>query len=88
MAIEYTVYPEDERWMTYEGKRTATDKLCDGCGERYGTERQDASNPRVWWLVGNRWVTVITDRSGSEYATAHLDRPECVEAAIYNVGGE
>jgi hypothetical protein len=30
------------------------------------------------------WVTVITDRSGSENAVCHSN-PECIEAAIHEV---
>ena len=29
-----------------------------------------------------RWVSIITDRSGSEHAATHVDRPDCTKLAI------
>ena len=82
MAIEYTVIEDDPRWMAHKAKRLGYETECDGCGNRFGTETQDESNPRVWHVVGNRFVTVITDRSGSEYATVHLGDTDCLGLAI------
>lgn len=55
-----------ERWMTHGASRLSYEKTCDGCGDEFD----------------GRYVLVITDRSGSEYAAVHDERDDCVAAAV------
>lgn len=71
MRIEYTVLDYATDWMTHTNRRLRNELICDGCGHPFDT--------------ASSYVTVITDRSGSEYAAAHLDDENCIRKAITGV---
>ena len=67
MTISYTVLEYDPSWMVHNDRKLRNEPTCDGCRHPYGD---------------NRFVTIITDRSGSEHATAHLNNDECIRLAV------
>jgi len=70
MNIEYTVWEDDPRYMYFVDRQRGYETVCDGCGQDYGTR----------WPHGIL-LAVITDRSGSEQASAH-NRDVCIADAI------
>lgn len=75
MTIQYTVLDYDPSWMVHDDKKMSYEIQCDGCGEQ----------------LDDDYVTIITDRSGSENAVAHQGNKNCIRMAVkglYSDGSE
>jgi len=72
MSIHYTVLDYNPAWMIHNDRRMRYETECGGCGGEL-----DAG-----------FVTIITDRSGSENAATHIDNDECIRLAIETIKRE
>jgi hypothetical protein len=72
MRPQYTVLDYAPDSMIHTNKRLRNELICDGCEHPFNT--------------ASSYVTVITDRSGSEYAAAHLDDEDCIRMAVEGRG--
>jgi hypothetical protein len=66
MTIHYTVLNYAPEWMIHNDRRNTYETKCDGCGS----------------VLDSSFVTIITDRSGSEYSVTYMDDDDCIRRAV------